>query len=141
MTSLLLLLILNLATSVNTTPIVLEQAFELTKDEVATYKENDITVKVIKVMDSRCPENTNCVWAGELSVEVEITHNKEAKSHTLTVPAVGKRNERAELLIDDLRLSFLGQPKNKLNKAVSTGKNPLYLQFVLSSESDTIREK
>ena len=141
MTALFLLLIMHLGTSIETTPIVLEETFELTKGETAIYVDGNISIHVLKVMDSRCPENTNCIWAGELGVELEITHNKETKTHNLVVPAVGAPNERAVLSIGDLKLNFLGQPNNKTNKAVQTDKNPLYIEFVLSSESDTIKEK
>lgn len=37
--------------------------------------------------DSRCPKNVTCVWAGEVSVEVEVYENnvlKESKTMTFT---------------------------------------------------------
>lgn len=36
--------------------------------------------------DSRCPEGTNCVWAGEVSVVVEVYHDKNfVEEKTLTL--------------------------------------------------------
>lgn len=35
--------------------------------------------------DSRCPEGTNCIWAGEVSVVVEVYNNKKfVEEQTLT---------------------------------------------------------
>lgn len=34
---------------------------------------NDYEIKILKIIsDSRCPEGVNCVWAGEVQLELEI---------------------------------------------------------------------
>lgn len=48
-----------------------------------TVKIQDVSVKFIQVLeDSRCPKNTNCIWAGRVIAEVEVISNgkKETKS-------------------------------------------------------------
>ena len=38
---------------------------------------NDYTIIINKIIsDSRCPEGTNCIWAGELVMEVSVWQNK-----------------------------------------------------------------
>src|SRR5574343_357446 len=49
---------------------------EKTSFEVTSKKEvlfNDYAFEITKIdSDSRCPEGTNCIWAGELVVEVSV---------------------------------------------------------------------
>lgn len=37
------------------------------------FKEDGITVEVISVSDSRCPEDVVCVWEGEATVQLKMT--------------------------------------------------------------------
>ncbi|WP_329807004.1 hypothetical protein [Flavobacterium facile] len=47
------------------------------KNEVVT---NDYTIVINKIVsDSRCPEGTNCIWAGEIVMELSVLQNKEIK--------------------------------------------------------------
>ena len=47
------------------------------KNEVVT---NDYAIVINKIVsDSRCPEGTNCIWAGELVMELSVLQNKEIK--------------------------------------------------------------
>lgn len=47
------------------------------KNEVFT---NDYTIVISKIIsDSRCPEGTNCIWAGELVIEFSVVQNKQIK--------------------------------------------------------------
>ena len=42
---------------------------------------NDYEMAIDKIIsDSRCPEGTNCIWAGELVIELSVLQNKEIKS-------------------------------------------------------------
>lgn len=39
---------------------------------------NDYEIKILKIIsDSRCPEGVNCVWAGEVQLELEIYKNQK----------------------------------------------------------------
>ncbi len=41
---------------------------------------NDYTIVISKIIsDSRCPEGTNCIWAGELVIEFSVVQNKQIK--------------------------------------------------------------
>ena len=41
---------------------------------------NDYEFVINKIIsDSRCPEGTNCIWAGEIVMELSVLQNKEIK--------------------------------------------------------------
>ena len=48
--------------------------------EITSKKEivvNDYTIVIDKIIsDSRCPQGVNCIWAGELVMEVSVWQNK-----------------------------------------------------------------
>ena len=48
---------------------------------------NDYKMKISKIIsDSRCPEGVNCVWAGEVHLELAIYKNEKLeKSETLSI--------------------------------------------------------
>jgi len=54
-------------------------------NEVVITSKNEVvmsdTIIVINkiVSDSRCPEGTNCIWAGELVMELSVIQNNEIK--------------------------------------------------------------
>jgi hypothetical protein len=54
------------------------------------------TIELEKILDSRCPANAKCIWAGELAAELTVTkhttqpHKEQSKTVTLgetTAPA------------------------------------------------------
>ncbi len=62
---------------------------EKTSFEVTSKKEvffNDYAFEITKIdSDSRCPEGTNCIWAGELVVEVSVWQkNKLVETRVLS---------------------------------------------------------
>jgi len=136
--SLLLLLITSFTTE-STVPISLDENFVLTTSDAATWKEGNVSLEILKVMDSRCPENTNCIWAGELSVELKILSDGKEEIKILTVPAVGSRSVKSQFTLGENTLHFLGQPGNKLNKAVASKDQPISYEFIIKSKtSDSI---
>lgn len=48
---------------------------------------NDYEMKISKIIsDSRCPEGVECIWAGEVQMELEIYKNQKLeKSETLSI--------------------------------------------------------
>lgn len=51
----------------------------------------DVEVKLTRVIDSRCPQNTNCVWAGEVVVEASIFKNgKQIETRKLNLNSPAK---------------------------------------------------
>ena len=74
------------------------------KNEVVT---NDYTIVISKIIsDSRCPEGTNCIWAGELVIELSVLQNKEIKE---TLELTFSQNTKEE------NLAWFGKyiPNNK----------------------------
>lgn len=45
---------------------------------------NKLTIKFISVEDSRCPQDVDCIWAGNAKVTVKLT-NSRGKSQTLVL--------------------------------------------------------
>lgn len=56
----------------NANEVVLTSKNEVVTNEYAIVINNIIS-------DSRCPEGTNCIWAGELVMELSVWKNKEIK--------------------------------------------------------------
>lgn len=60
------------------------------KNEVGT---NDYALVINKIIsDSRCPIGTNCIWAGELVMELNVIQNNEIKE-TVTLTFSPNSNE------------------------------------------------
>jgi hypothetical protein len=51
--------------------IALGQAFTLAVGDVAALEE-DLTVTLVRIDDSRCPPDVQCVWEGELSATLAV---------------------------------------------------------------------
>lgn len=45
------------------------------------FSKSKMTVKVLSVEDSRCPEGVDCVWAGNAKVKIQVKNSK-GKSQT-----------------------------------------------------------
>lgn len=57
---------------------------------------NDYTIVINKILsDSRCPEGTNCIWAGEIVMELSVLQNKEIKE---TLEVTFSQNTKEENL-------------------------------------------
>ena len=64
--------------------VACKSAKENTNEVVMTSKNeavsNDYAIVINKIVsDSRCPEGTNCIWAGEIVMELSVLQNKEIK--------------------------------------------------------------
>lgn len=56
---------------------VKENSNEITITSKKEIVVNDYTIVIDKIIsDSRCPQGVNCVWAGELVMEVSVWQNK-----------------------------------------------------------------
>jgi hypothetical protein len=51
---------------------------KLATDKQAVDKGSKFTFKLIEVEDSRCPPDTNCIWAGNAKVKFSIAKGKGA---------------------------------------------------------------
>lgn len=45
------------------------------------------------ISDSRCPEGTNCIWAGELVLELNVIQNKEIKETAVLTFSASTKEE------------------------------------------------
>jgi hypothetical protein len=57
---------------------ILGNQFNLKVDQTITVKPDNIIVKFLSVTeDSRCPSDVVCVWAGQVSILINVTKNGE----------------------------------------------------------------
>jgi hypothetical protein len=56
---------------------------EIKSDETACNTQYGLSLRVVNVNDSRCPEGANCDWEGNASVEFQLTTKKSVYSFTL----------------------------------------------------------
>ena len=60
----------------NSTQAMLEEQFSLNFEKTAIVSPVDIKVKFVKVTeDSRCPSDVVCIWAGQVSVLINVNDN------------------------------------------------------------------
>ncbi|MDP2729424.1 MAG: hypothetical protein Q8O55_02945 [Dehalococcoidales bacterium] len=77
----------------------LGEVFTIGVGQSALIKGEDMTVKFEEVIgDSRCPENVTCVWEGEASIRVAITH--KGINNTLVLNQPGHTEQAEETFID-----------------------------------------
>ena len=112
-------------------PVMLGESFVVEKTDVAIYKDANINVRVLKIADSRCPVNTNCVWAGELAVEVEVNGNGVKSINKLVMPALGKAGARSVTAIGAYQLHFEGESPKRINKEIVKDAGEMKLTFKL----------
>jgi hypothetical protein len=53
-------------------PLGLNQEFILKTGDIRSSKSDNLSIKVLKIGDSRCPIGVVCVWQGEATVNLEI---------------------------------------------------------------------
>jgi hypothetical protein len=51
---------------------------KLSSDKQVADKSSKLTFKLIKVEDSRCPADVDCIWAGNAKVKISIAKGKSA---------------------------------------------------------------
>ncbi len=52
------------------------------------------------ISDSRCPENVNCVWAGEIKIYVTVTQEDFTEGKEITFGTLDKKSDPAKLLFE-----------------------------------------
>ncbi|RPH25937.1 MAG: hypothetical protein EHM93_19840 [Bacteroidales bacterium] len=62
------------------------QTIKIKSNQVGRY-ENDLSIEVKKVDDSRCPQGCQCVWAGEVRVNVNLTYSGNSFETYLCLPS------------------------------------------------------
>lgn len=55
------------------------------------FPKNKLTIRFVELVeDSRCPTDTNCIWAGNAKIKVRVTKN--GRSHDLTLETNGPQS-------------------------------------------------
>ncbi len=62
--------------------------------------EDGLTVKLLEINDSRCPADVQCIWAGELSGNFELSGTVETQTVLLGMVS------GSDAMIDDYRLAL-----------------------------------
>jgi len=78
----------------------------------------DVEIELTRVIDSRCPQNTTCVWAGIVEIEALVFKNGkpiESRKINLNSPAKTLFNSSAQELMGQSVLPYpdASQPKIK----------------------------
>jgi hypothetical protein len=99
-----LVLILVLTVGCTGTPNVkLDTEFALSIGQSARINSESMVIKFIDVTeDSRCPKDVQCIWAGRVSCDIEITRDGISNRIILTQPAqtTGSGNTFENYLFD-----------------------------------------
>jgi len=89
------------ATSSGTTKIILDQPFNLGINGQATLEQSDLSLHFINVTeDSRCPSDVVCVWAGQVSVLIEIKSLEGAAKGNFTLTSMAGSGEKDSVTIE-----------------------------------------
>jgi len=69
--------------------VSLDTGFTLLVGESVSVGGEDLVVKFVEVVaGSRCPRGATCIWAGEASCLIELTHSGSTFSKVLTQPGL-----------------------------------------------------
>lgn len=67
--------------SVMTAEAQIPQQITVRLNKQTKASRSKLTIKFVSVEDSRCPQDANCIWAGNAKVTVKVTNSK-GKSQT-----------------------------------------------------------
>ena len=108
------------------TGIALDEPFTLSPGQSASIKGEDLTVRFAEVVgDSRCPAGVTCIWAGEVSCLLEITHAGQTDAKTLVQQGSGP----AQTDFAGYRIAFDVQPYPRAGEKIDKGDYRLTLTF------------
>lgn len=93
----------------------LEQPFSLPIEQVAEIPSEDLRVRFIAVEeDSRCPEDVQCVWEGEVKIRVNLAQNNRDLGNFSAILS-SRNKDRAIVSVEGYSLELLEvnpYPKN-----------------------------
>jgi hypothetical protein len=81
-TGILLFLAFSCKKEQETASLGLSREFTLKAGDICTSKTDNLSVKVLKITDSRCPIGVVCIWQGEATVFLEV---KESSTYNVTL--------------------------------------------------------
>lgn len=93
-------------------------------DQKVSLANNELVIRFVEVInDSRCPVGVQCLWAGEVSVKIEIEYQEQAKNMVLTQSEKSKSDTR----FLDFNISFDIQPHPVANQQLKAADYRLHL--------------
>ncbi|MFH1775698.1 MAG: hypothetical protein ABH839_03485 [Chloroflexota bacterium] len=102
-------LLLGCATTPGEVKAGLDEEFSLRIGQTARITGEDLTISLQEVTeDSRCPRDVKCIWAGQASCIVRLTHNDSSYNMTLTEPGLSEQYTRESY--NGYQLAFRVQP-------------------------------
>jgi len=100
------------------------QEIILTPGQKVSLADDELVIRFVEVAtDSRCPTGVQCIWAGEVSVKVEIEYQGQTKSMILTQS--GSSESVKQIL--NFKISFDVQPYPEANKQLKAADYRLHL--------------
>ncbi|MDO8490663.1 MAG: hypothetical protein Q7T04_01450 [Dehalococcoidia bacterium] len=106
----------------------LGQEFSLALGQGASLKGQQLRVRFLEVVtDSRCPTGATCVWQGEVSCLLEITHLGPSQRKVLTQPGLTKGHWKDSF--EDYQVQFTVEPYPEVGRGIEKGDYRLRLVF------------
>ncbi len=107
-------LILLLSILISTTVMAQDERVEVPKIGIKVsmgeaVKIQDVSVKFIQVLeDSRCPKNTNCIWAGRVIAEVEVTSDGKKEIKNLIFGELRADENESKVVFSSKEVNIIG---------------------------------
>lgn len=86
----------------------LNKAFHLKVGQtVIVDKDNNLTIKLVKVNDSRCPINARCIWAGEAVVSLTVVKPSQNQGEVVLTSKAGSPESAIKTLADNSTIKLI----------------------------------
>lgn len=93
-------------------PVRQQQKIQVNKQK--KFSRSGLTVRFIEMVeDSRCPKGTQCVWAGNAKIKVEVKRNGEQKEIIELNTGTNEKSARYDGLLIEL-VSLTPEPANNI---------------------------
>ena len=102
--------------TVEAQPARQQQKIQVNKQK--KFSTSKLNVKFVEMVeDSRCPKGTNCVWAGNAKIKIEVKRNGSAAQTIELNTGMGDKSARYDGLLIEL-ISLTPEPANnvRINK-------------------------
>jgi hypothetical protein len=95
----------------------LNEPFSLAPGQSASVSGEGLTVRFVSVIgDSRCPEGATCIWAGEVSCQMEITYENDVVTKVLIQPG---HSQPEPAVFADYAIDFDVQPYPQVDNQIN----------------------
>jgi hypothetical protein len=101
----------------------LGQQFTLALNQTVIISGENLHIKFLNLIDSRCPTGAQCIWAGEARAVIEVTDGGAANL-TLVEPGYSANNSQT---YNTYRISFRVLPYPEVNKPIASADYRLLL--------------